>query len=83
QLYRLNKLQENIYEQLTNHFDAEQWNKVDLSIDIRYHLLELFVKKKEIKLKDKQNKINPLEDVCLKQKFEIQRLKSEVESNLQ
>ncbi|CAF1502687.1 unnamed protein product [Adineta steineri] len=83
QLYRLNKLQENIYEQLTNHFDAEQWSKIDLSIDIRYHLLELFVKKQEIKLKDKQNKINQLEDVCLKQKFEIQRLKSEVESRSQ
>ncbi|CAF4138848.1 unnamed protein product [Adineta steineri] len=83
QLYRLNKLQENIYEQLTNHFDAEQWSKIDLLIDIRYHLLELFVKKQEIKLKDKQNKINQLEDVCLKQKFEIQRLKSEVESRSQ
>ncbi|CAF1034720.1 unnamed protein product [Adineta steineri] len=83
QLYRLNKLQENIYEQLTNHFDAEQWSKIDLSIDIRYHLLELFVKKQEIKLKDKQNRINQLEDICLKQKFEIQRLKSEVESSSQ
>ncbi|CAF1521280.1 unnamed protein product [Adineta steineri] len=83
QLYCLNKLQENIYEQLTNHFDAEQWNKTDLSIDIRYHLLELFVKKQQIKLKDKQNKINQLEDVCLKQKCEIRLLKSQVESSLQ
>lgn len=81
QLYRLNKLEESICEQLTNHFDVEQWNKTDLSIDLRCHLLELFSKKQQIKLKDKQNKLNQLEDLCLKQKFEIQRLKSEAGNN--
>ncbi|CAF3450449.1 unnamed protein product [Rotaria sp. Silwood2] len=81
QLYRLNKLEENICEQLTNHFDIEQWNKIDLSIDLRCHLLELYAKKQQMKLKEKQNKLNQLEDLCLKQKFEIQRLKSQSESN--
>jgi hypothetical protein len=83
QLYRLNKLEENICEQLTNHFDVEQWNKIDLAIDLRCHLLELFVKKQQGKLKDKQTKLNQLEDACLKQKFEIQRLKSQLETNQQ
>ncbi|CAF4449003.1 unnamed protein product [Rotaria sp. Silwood2] len=81
QLYRLNKLEENICEQLTNHFDIEQWNKIDLSIDLRCHLLELYAKKQQMKLKEKQNKLNQLEDLCLKQKFEIQRLKSQSEIN--
>ncbi|CAF3830252.1 unnamed protein product [Rotaria sp. Silwood1] len=83
QLYRLNKLEENICEQLTNHFDIEQWNKIDLSIDLRCHLLELYAKKQQMKLKEKQNKLNQLEDLCLKQKFEIQRLKSQLEVNQQ
>ncbi|CAF0909885.1 unnamed protein product [Rotaria sordida] len=83
QLYRLNKLEENICEQLTNHFDIEQWNKIDLSIDLRCHLLELYAKKQQIKLKEKQNKLNQLEDLCLKQKFEIQRFKSQLEINQQ
>jgi hypothetical protein len=81
QIYRLNKLEENICEHLTNHFDIEQWNKTELSIDLRCHLLELFVKKQQIKLKDKQTKIKQLEDLSLKQKFEIQRLKSQLETN--
>lgn len=81
QLYRLNKLEESICEQLTNQFDIQQWNKTDLSKDLRCHLLELFAKKQEIKLKDKQNKLKQLEDLCLKQKFEIQRLKSQLEAN--
>ena len=81
QLYRLTNLETNICEHLTNHFDVEQWNKNDLSTDLRCHLLELFVKKQQMKLKDKQNKLNQLEDLCLKQKFEIQRLKSQLEVN--
>jgi hypothetical protein len=80
QIYRLNKLEESICEHLTNHFDIEQWNKVELSIDLRCHLLELFVKKQQIKLKDKQTKIKQLEDLSLKQKFEIQRLKNQLET---
>jgi hypothetical protein len=82
-LYRLNKLEENICEALTNHFSVEQWNKSDLPIDLRCHLLELFINKQQIKLKDKQTKLNQLEDLCLKQKFEIQRLKNETDNNLQ
>jgi hypothetical protein len=83
QMYRLTKLEENICEQLTNHFDTEHWNKIDLPIELRCHLLELFVKKQQDKLKDRQNKLKQLEDVCLKQKFEIQSLKSQLETKQQ
>ncbi|UJR07845.1 hypothetical protein I4U23_012128 [Adineta vaga] len=83
QLYRLNKLEEHICEQLTDHFNVEQWNKPELPIELRCRLLELFVKKQQMKLKDKQNKLKQSEDTCLKQKFEIQRLKSELETNTQ
>ena len=83
QLYRLNKLEEHICEQLTSHFDMEQWNKPELPIELRCHLLELFVQKQQAKLKDKQTKLKESEDLCLKQKFEIQRLKSQLESTAQ
>jgi hypothetical protein len=83
QIYRLNKLEESLCEHLTDRFDIEQWNKIELSIDLRCHLLELFVKKQQIKLKDKQIKIKQLEDLSLKQKFEIQRLKNQLETNQQ
>ena len=58
---------------------------MDHAMDLRCHLhvLELFVKKQQMKLKEKQTKIKQLEDLSLKQKFEIQRLKSEVETNTQ
>ncbi|CAF1464464.1 unnamed protein product [Rotaria magnacalcarata] len=79
QLYRLSKLEEHICEQLTDHFDVERWNKIDLAIELRCHLFELFAKKQQTKFKEKQNKLNQLEDTCLKQKFEIQRLKSQLE----
>jgi len=82
-IYRLNTLEENLCEHLTNHFDIEQWNKVELPIELRCHLLELFVKKQQIKLKDKQTKLKQLEDLSLKQKFEIQRLKSQLETDQQ
>lgn len=78
QLYRLRKLEESICEQLTNHFDIEKWNKNDLPIELRCHLLELFVKKQQTKIRDQQNKLSQLEDVCLKQRFEVQRLKSQL-----
>ncbi|CAF1412469.1 unnamed protein product [Adineta ricciae] len=83
QLYRLNKLEEHICEQLTSHFDMGQWNKPELPIKLRCHLLELFVQKQQAKLKDKQTKLKESEDLCLKQKFEIQRLKSQLESTVQ
>lgn len=81
QLYRLSKLEEALCEHLTSHFDIEQWNKIELSIDLRCYLLELFVKKQQIKLKDKQTKIKQLEDSLVKQKFEIQHLKNQLETN--
>ncbi len=83
QVYRLNKLEESICEHLTNHFDMEQWNKIELPIELRCHLLELFVKKQQNKLKEKQIKLKQLEDLSVKQKFEIQRLKTELETNQQ
>jgi len=83
QVYRLNKLEESICEHLTSHFDMEQWNKIELPIELRCHLLELFVKKQQNKLKEKQIKLKQLEDLSVKQKFEIQRLKNELENNQQ
>jgi hypothetical protein len=59
---------------------VEQWNKPELSMELRCHLLELFVNKQQNKLKDRQIKIKQLEDLSVKQKFEIQRLKSELET---
>lgn len=82
QLYRLSKLEEHICEELTTHFDVEQWNRAELAVELRCHLLELFVKKQQAKMKEKQNKLKQSEDLCLKQKFEIQRLKSQLESNV-
>lgn len=77
QLYRLTRLEEHICDTLTTHFPLEQWNRTDLlSIEVRCHLLELYAGKQQIKLKEKQTKLNELEDLTLKQKFEIQRLKS-------
>ena len=81
QLYRLTRLEEHLCEQFTTHFPLEQWNQDHLAIELRCHLLELFAKKQQTKLKDKQAKLNQLEDLTLKQKFEIQRLKNQLETN--
>ena len=82
QIYRLNKFEESICEHLTSHFDVEQWNKSELlPMEIRCHLFELFVNKQQIKLKEKQTKLKQLEDLTVRQKFEIQRLKSQLETN--
>ena len=76
QLYRLNRLETEICQHLASNFPFEQWNKSDhLSIELRCHLLELHIQKLQNKLKEKQTKINQLEDLNVKQKFEIQRLK--------
>ena len=81
QVYRLNKLEESICEHLINHFTMEQWNKTDLSLELRCHLLELFANKQQTKLKEKQTKLKELEDQSIRQKFEIQRLKSQLEGH--
>lgn len=80
QLYRLNRLEENLCEHLTTHFSFQQWNRNEFSSEFRCHLFELFVAKQEEKLKEKQMKLKQLEDSNLKQKFEIQRLKSQLEN---
>ena len=82
QLYRLTRLEEHICETMTTHFPPEQWNRTDLlAIEVRCHLLELFAGKQQVKLKEKQTKLKELEDLTLKQKFEIQRLKSNTSSD--
>ena len=79
ELYRLTKLEEAICEHLTNHFPMEQWNRKDLPLELRCRLLELFANKQEIKLKEKQTRLKQLEDQSVRQKFEIQRLNSQLE----
>lgn len=82
-VYRLSKLEESICEHLTSHFDIERWNKSELSVDLRCHLFELFANKQQMKLKEKQTKLKQMEDLTVRQKFEIQRLKSQLETNSQ
>lgn len=81
EIYRLNKLQESICEHLTNNFPMEDWNRKDLPVELRCHLLELFANKQQMKLKDKQTKFKQLEDQIVRQKFEIQRLTSQLEQS--
>ena len=81
EIYRLNQFERVIWEHLTDHFDVQHWNTSELSADLRCHLFEIFVRKQEIKLKDRQTKIKQLEDLTVKQKFEIQRLKNELNNN--
>lgn len=81
QVYRLNKLEESICEHVINHFNLEQWNKNDLPLELRCHLLELFANKQQMKLKEKQIRLKELEDQTIRQKFEIQRLKNQLEGH--
>lgn len=80
QLYRLTRLEESLCDHLTTHFAVQQWNRAEFSADFRCHLFELFVQKQDEKLKEKQTKLKQLEDSNLKQKFEIQRLKSQLDN---
>lgn len=80
QLYRLTRLEESLCDYLTTNFSVQQWNHSDFSAEFRCRLFELFVRKQEEKLKEKQMKLKQLEDSNLKQKFEIQRLKSQLQN---